>query len=282
MPDPELSSCMYFGRVMHHRLRPVRHSFDYGVWCILASLDELEDIDARFTLFSFNRLNIFSFFERDHGPRDGSPLRSWIDRHLHAMGIDLAGGPVRLLCFPRLFGYVFNPLSVWFCHHQDGRLLAVLLQVSNMHGEWHNYLFPVAEAAGGASASASFDKRFSVSAFTAMNARYTCSLIEPGERFDVLIREFEHDEETLIASWMGERSRMTAASLLYALARYPLMTFKIWGAIYWQAVQLVRKGVPRLAQSPRPDVEVTYARPAPAVPGTPVRARRAEVRSDMI
>lgn len=81
---------------------------------------------------------------------------------------------------------------------------------------------------------------------------------------------------------MGERSRMTAASLLYALARYPLMTFKIWGAIYWQAVQLVRKGVPRLAQSPRPDVEVTYARPAPAVPGTPVRARRAEVRSSMI
>ncbi len=266
MPDHALSSCLYFGRVAHERLRPVRHRFQYNVWCLLASLDELADLDERFTLFSFNRPNIFSFFERDHGPRDGSPLGPWIDRHLQAIGIDLAGGPVRLLCFPRLFGYVFNPLSVWFCYHSEGRLLAVLLQVSNMSGQWHNYLFAVAGAHGGGSPSAIFDKRFSVSAFTGMNAWYECSLVEPGERFDVLIREFEQNEETLVASWIGARSRLTTASLLYALVRYPLMTFKIWAAIYWQAVRLIRKGVPRQVQTPPPDVEVTYAVSTPPAP----------------
>ena len=270
MSGQELPSCLYFGRVMHRRLRPVPHQFQYGVWCVLGNLEELPSLAARLWLFSFNRPNVFSFFEKDHGPRDGTPLRPWIDRHLSAVGIDTAGGPVRLLCVPRLFGYVFNPLSVWFCHHRDGRLLAVLLQVSNIEGEWHNYLLPVDGSRTGDSISASFDKRFSVSAFTRMEARYQCQLTEPGECLQVLIREFEHDDETLVASWTGRRSALTAARLLFALARYPLMTFKISAAIYWQALQLIRKRVPRQPQSPRPDTDVTYPS---GISGKPVKGR---------
>ena len=257
MSENPLGSCLYFGRVTHERLRPVRHRFQYGVWSVLFDLDELGTLARRFAFFSFNRPNVVSFYERDHGPRDGSPLRPWIDGHLRAIGVDLEGGAVRLLCFPRLLGYVFNPLSVWFCHHHNGRLVAVLLQVSNMHGEWHNYLFEVSGAEGKLR-SAQFDKRFSVSAFTRMNAWYRCALVEPGEHMSVVVREFEHDGETLVARWNGRRDAITRASLLFALARYPLMTFRITGAIYWQAVQLLRKGVRRQPQSPRPEVEVSH------------------------
>jgi DUF1365 family protein len=257
MPDERPASCIYFGRVVHRRTRPVAHRFQYRVWSLFADVDELPTIAARIPIFSFNRANVFSFVERDHGPRDGSPLRPWIERHLRSAGIDATGGPVRILCFPRLFGYVFNPLSVWFCHHPSGRLAAVLLQVSNMSGEWHNYLFSVDET--DRLGSAHFEKRFSVSAFTSMNARYECALVEPHDRFDVRVSEFEHDVETLTALWVGERSPMTTRTLAYALVRYPLMTFKIWTAIYWQAVQLIRKGVPRQPQTTGPDVEVTYA-----------------------
>lgn len=264
-----LPSCMYFGRVMHQRMRPARHRFEYGVWCLLAGLDELRDMHARLRWFSFNRPNVFSFFERDHGPRDGSPLRPWIDRHLGAIGVDLQGGPVQVLCFPRVFGYVFNPLSVWFCHHRDGRLLAVLLQVSNMSGEWHNYLFATPGSPGRDRLTTGFDKRFSVSAFTSMQARYICTLVPPGEDVEVVIRELENDQDTLVACWTGTRVPLTDTSLLRALARHPLMTFKIWGAIYWEAVQLVRKGVPRRPQSSRARDEVTYA----TIAGTS-RARR--------
>ena len=183
MSEERPVSCIYFGRVVHRRTRPVEHRFHYRVWSLFADLDELPALAVRLPMFSINRSNVFSFFERDHGPRDGSPLRPWIERHLRTAGVDASGGPVRILCFPRLFGYVFNPLSVWFCHDRSGRLVAVLLQVSNLSGNWHNYLFSADQPGG--RPSACFEKRFSVSAFTSMNARYECSVEQPHERFEV-------------------------------------------------------------------------------------------------
>ena len=258
-PARESASCLYFGRVSHQRVRPVAHRFQYDVCGLLADLDELGELDRRLALFSFNRWNVFSFFDRDHGPRDGSPLRPWIDRHLSAIGIDLAGGPVRVLCFPRLFGFVFNPLIVWFCYHRDGRLLAMLLEVSNMARESHGYLLSVPGGSSGGTLSASFSKQFHVSAFIGMDARYHCDVIEPGASIGALIREFEQGRETLIASWTGRRHPLTERNMVYALARYPLMTFKIVAAIYWQGWRLVRKGVPRHDRSATPAVEVTHA-----------------------
>src|SRR5262245_25441927 len=98
--EKRTASCMYFGSVVHRRMKPVPHRFRNGVCSLLADLDELPDLTSRLHLFSFNRPNVFSFFERDHGPRNGSPLRPWIERHLRDVGIDLGGGPVRILCFP--------------------------------------------------------------------------------------------------------------------------------------------------------------------------------------
>jgi len=245
--------------VVHRRLRPVIHSFRYQVCGLLVDLDEVAELDHRLALFSFNRPNVFGFCERDHGPRDGSSLRTWIDQHLYRTGIDLSGGSVQVLCFPRVFGYVFNPLAIWFCYHGDGRLAALLLQVSNLAHQTHSYLLSVAPGGAGPWITASFAKEFYVSGFVGMDARYECRVLEPGDRMDVAIREFERCDPTLIATWSGRRIPLTDMSLLYALSRFPLMTFKISAAIYWQALRLIRKGAPRYPMTSAPHLELTYA-----------------------
>ena len=253
------ASCLYFGHVVHQRLRPVAHSFRYPVCGLLVDLDELAELDQRLAFFSFNRPNVFGFCDRDHGPRDGSPLRAWIDRHLAEVGIDVSEGAVRMLCFPRLFGYVFNPLTVWYCYHRSGRLAALVLEVSNMAHQSHSYLLSVDSGHGDGWISASFAKQFYVSGFIGMDARYEVRVLDPGDRMGVAVREFEHADETLIAAWDGRRVALTDASLLYTLARFPLMTFKISAAIYWQALRLISKKVPLYPQDTAPHLELTYA-----------------------
>jgi DUF1365 family protein len=252
-------SCLYFGRIVHRRRRPVEHGFAYDVCGLFVDLDELSELDRRLRLFSWNRPNVFAFDERDHGPRDGSSLKAWIERHLAANGIDLAGGAVRVLCFPRLFGYVFNPLSVWFCHRRDGTLAALLLEVRNMAHESHSYLLAAGPHDRGQWRAARFAKVFHVSDFAGMDAEYCCRILLPEDHMCVQIREFEDADETLVAVWRGHRAELTDAALLGTLGRFPLMTLKVWAAIYWEALQLIRKGVPRHLHGDAPTRELTYA-----------------------
>lgn len=140
-----MTSAIYVGRVTHARHRPRRHRFAYGVFSFLIDLDELPRLDRDCRLFSHNRFNLFSFHDRDHGPGDGTPLRDWVAACLAEAGMDLAGGPVRLLCYPRILGYVFNPITVYYCHDPAGRLGAMLYEVSNTFGESHTYVIPATE-----------------------------------------------------------------------------------------------------------------------------------------
>jgi len=258
-PRTRGASCLYFGHVVHQRSRPVTHRFRYQVCGLFVDLDELSDLDRRLALFSVNRPNVFGFCERDHGPRDGSSLRTWIERHLSRAGIDVSDGPVRLLCFPRVFGYVFNPLTVWFCHRRSGEVAALVLEVSNMARETDSYVLAV-DAEGEAGVfSASFDKRFYVSAFIGMDARYEVRVGTPGDRMSVTVREFEHGDETLRAAWYGRWVPLTDASLFLTLVRFPLMTVKISAAIYWQALRLLGKGVPVHQKEAASPFEPSYA-----------------------
>jgi DUF1365 family protein len=189
--DTTTQSCLYFGRVMHKRLQPFRHRLDYRVFSLYLDLDELPALTQRLRLFSHNRWNLFGFLDRDHGPRDGTALRPWIEGHLAEAGIELEGGAIRLLCFPRLLGYVFNPLSIWFCYHRSGRLAAMFYEVRNTFGEMHGYLIPVDPArAPGAPILQSCDKGFYVSPFIGMAATYHFRLAEPDARLSVLIRQW--------------------------------------------------------------------------------------------
>jgi len=240
---------------MHRRLEPVRHRFRYRVFSMLVEIDGVDALARGLRLLSHNRFNLLSFHDRDHGPRDGAPLRPWVEGHLAAQGIDLAGGPIFLHCFPRLWGFVFNPLSLFFCYHADGRLLAVLHEVKNTFGQQHGYLLAVDPArAPGAPILQACAKRFHVSPFIEMEAAYRFRLHEPEARLSILIRQHGRGGEILVATHTARRRPLSDGQLLRAVVAHPLMTFKVVAAIHWEALRLWLKGA-RYRAPPAPPAE---------------------------
>lgn len=260
MTDAGRRSALYTGEVVHRRLHPFVHGFRYRVWSLLVDLDELPSLDGELRLFAYNRAGPFSFHDRDHGPRDGSPLRPWVEAQLAAAGLDFAPGRIALLCFPRILGYVFNPLSVYFCHDRDDRLAAILYEVKNTFGQQHGYLLPVDPDRPGAWVRQAQDKHFYVSPFLPMDCRYAFRILPPGERLAVVIRQTgvvdlgtgasAAERPMLGASLTGERRPLDDGQLARMALAMPLLTLKVMAAIHWQALQLWRKGA-RL--HPRPD-----------------------------
>ncbi|NNC90965.1 MAG: DUF1365 domain-containing protein [Acidimicrobiia bacterium] len=233
----ELNSALYVGKVGHTRLRPFHHDFEYRIYTLVLDLDELPAISRRLRLFSYNRFNLFALFDRDHGGRDGSGLRAWVDSQLAAAGIDLAGGPVRLLSFPRVLGYTFDPLSIWYCYHADGSLRAVLHEVKNTFGEQHVYLVPI-----DGDLEHQFAKELFVSPFMDMDATYSFTLTLPDQRLSVGILQSDADGDLLRASVRASRLELSDRHLLRVFMTHPLLTLKVIGAIHWQAWRLWRKG----------------------------------------
>ncbi len=231
---------IYFTRVLHRRLETVKYSFSYRVFSLLLDLDALPAMRSRF--LSVNRFNLLSFNERDHGPRDGSPLKPWIEALLRCNGVEIDGGRVQLLCFPRLLGYGFNPLSVWYCFHSDGSLRAVLAEVNNTFGEHHFYLMSQEGEPLSWPVARSVNKVFHVSPLMGMDASYGFRLSEPTDRLSVVIHQYQNGKLTMIASQEGEGHELTDRHLLSALFRVPLLPFKIMAAIHWQALKIWLRG----------------------------------------
>jgi DUF1365 family protein len=252
-------SCLYFGKVMHARLRPFRHRFVYGVFSMLVDLGALAALDRNSRLFGHNRTRLFSFHDADHGARDGSPTLDWVRARLGEAGLAASGARVFALCFPRILGYVFNPLTVYFAYDEAGRLGAILYEVKNTFGEQHGYLIPV--AAGRDPASPVFQraaKRFHVSPFIDMRADYRFRVDEPEERLALLIREDAPGGPLLVASQAAGRVAWSDRALLAAFFRYPLMTAKVMGAIHWEALRLWIKGA-KYHPRPAPPAEAVEA-----------------------
>jgi uncharacterized protein len=240
-----LQSSLYVGSVFHRRLKPKPHRFRYRLFWLLVDLDEIDDLDRRLRVFSHNRFNLFSLFDRDHGDGGASSLGPQARELLTAHGID-AGGPIRLLCMPRTFGYGFNPLSVYFCSRADGALAALIYQVHNTFGERHSYVLPVevgAEAARQACA-----KTFFVSPFLPTGLRYEFHATPPGETVMLAIRASGPDGVVLRAALAGERRELTDAALLKAALSAPLEAMKTTAAIHWEALRLWAKGVAYLGR----------------------------------
>jgi len=238
MPEPH---GLYFCTVGHVRLRPFRHAFRYRVFSLLLDLDRLDRL-PRF--LSHNRFNLFGFHDRDHGPRDGRPLRPWVESELAGRGIDLEGGSIRVLCFPRVLGYVFNPLSIFYCHGPDGTLRAIVHEVKNTFGDQHCYVCPVTEAVAesGTLLHQSHAKEFHVSPFFGMEGTYRFRLTLPGSMLSVHITLANGDGDLLTATQTGRRVPLTAANLVRAFITHPLVTLKVIGGIHWEAFRLWRKG----------------------------------------
>ena len=237
------ASALYIGTVAHKRLRPKAHKLRYRVFSLLLDLDELPGLKLRW--LGVNRPGLLSFREADHG--DGGPLRPWVAARLAEAGI-VAEGPVRLLCYPRMLGYVFNPLTVYFCHHGDGGLAAIIYEVHNTHGERHAYVLP----GGDGVVRHSCEKAFFVSPFMPMDCVYRFTISPPGETVSVGIVEGDGEGTLLTASFAGEREDLTDATLLRAVLAHPLMTLKVTLAIHWEAVRLLAKGLRVYRHRPRP------------------------------
>tara|TARA_B100001121_G_C18596512_1_gene577305 strand:- start:116 stop:817 length:702 start_codon:yes stop_codon:yes gene_type:complete len=222
-------------------------------------LDELPTLDNNLMVFGHNRWGVLSFYDSDHGPRDGTRLRSWIDQHLEAAGINLRGGPVKLLCFPRIFGFVFNPLSIWYCYDNDGRLRAVLYEVRNTFNESHSYLIKINCPTTSSIPPHVVRKRFYVSPFLQMACTYTFRLTEPKKAVTLHIRQSDEDETVLLATMMGKQKSLDSRNLALSIFAFPLMTIKVVAAIHWEALKLWTKKVPLVPKPSPPKNTVTIA-----------------------
>ena len=252
--DPSDAAALYVGEVMHARLKPMGHRFSYRVMSLLIDLDRLAEADRQSPLFCVNRAALYSFHETDHGERDGSSLRAWAQRCASERGIDLTGGRVLLLCYPRLLGYTFNPLSVYFCYRADGELALLIYEVRNTFGDIHPYVLPVLSGEiSDAGVRQQHDKMFYVSPFIEMAMRYQFRVLPPGERVQLRILETDREGPVLAATFDGRYRMLNTKALLRAFFALPLVTMKIMAAIHWEALRLWLKGarlVPRKDESP--------------------------------
>lgn len=248
---------LYRMRVMHARHQPFPHRFEYRIWTLLLDIDRTAEVAARSRLFSAERRGIVSFQSRDHGARDGSPLRPWVEAALARAGLGDCAARIRLLAMPRILGYVFNPISIYFCDREDGTPGAVLYEVKNTFGDQHAYIAPLAGAAPWRHAA---EKVMHVSPFIDMQCRYGFTLSRPADRFAMAIDQRDAEGAPLLTATMAGRAvPMTDRALASALAALPFVTAKTIAAIHWEALRLWRKGARFHSRPAPPEPPVTVA-----------------------
>lgn len=249
-------SCIYEGHVVHKRVRPKSHELRYRVFCLSLDIDELDHLQRCLKWFSLNSFNLLSFYDRDHGDGSGRSLRLWIENHLRRAGVDLEGGRIKVLCYPRILGYAFNPLTTYFCYHRNGTLGAMLYEVNNTFGERHSYLFPIRNGDGKLFRH-SCDKRFYVSPFLDVSGQYNFSVRPLTDRLFLHIQQADVEGPVLDAWTTGIKSALTDRAIVCCLVRYPLLTLKVIVGIHWEALKLWRKGVGVKARPTAPAVPIT-------------------------
>ncbi len=256
-PPPEAAAALYVGDVMHQRMKPFGHRFRYRVFSLLVDLDRLHHVDRQSRLFSVNRGNLVSFHECDHAGNQG--IRSYADDLLAHAGLRAAR--ILLVCYPRVFGYVFNPIAVYYAYDYADDLIAMVYEVRNTFGERHSYVCPVqlGDLSQGGLRQAC-DKLFHVSPFIGMGTRYHFRMLPPGKEIRWRILETDADGPLLAATFSGRRLPLTTITLARLMISIPLLTVKIVAGIHWEALKLWLKGARYLAR-PAPPAPVSVAPP---------------------
>lgn len=257
-PPPVAAGTLYPGKVMHQRLNPFGHRFSYTVFSLLVDIDRLGELARMSRLLSVNRPGILSFREGDHVEEGGETLRQFVDRLLARAGVEKPAARVLLLAYPRMFGYVFNPLATYFAYDAEHRLVAIIYAVRNTFGERHSYVAPVLPGEENpAGIRQTRTKVFHVSPFMEMGLRYHFRILPPGKTVRVRIHETAGSEPLLAATFNADAAPLTDRNLARYLLKFPLMTLKVMGGIHWEALKLWLKGA-RFHKSPPPPPAASF------------------------
>jgi DUF1365 family protein len=235
-----MNSALYRGTVTHSRLRSFRHAFRYRVYYGLFDIDELGRLDDELRWFSVGRFNLMGFDVKDHGPADGGPLRPWAESLLADAGVDLDGGRIEILAFPRVLGYVFDPISVWYCYGPDDRLRGILHEVRNTFGHRHTYVVAVT---GEGTHHHRAVKQLHVSPFNDMDQVYDFTVTAPGQRLGFSIEQSRPGDSAFFRAGLRlSRVPLTDRNVVRLFLTHPLLTLKVIGGIHWQALRIWLKG----------------------------------------
>ena len=233
-------SKIYSGQVIHTRFKPRKHYFKYKVFSLLIDLDEIIEINKKLNFFSYNKFNLISFFDKDHGNRNESNIKEWVKENLIKKNIKFENLRVEILCYPRILGYVFNPLSILYIYNEKNELISIFYEVKNTFGEQHTYIF---ETKDQKIIKNKCDKKFYVSPFIDMECEYNFSVTKPGDSISIIINQHDKEGKLLYASQDGKSQDLTSKNLLLNYLRHPLMTFKVIVAIHYEAFKLWFKKV---------------------------------------
>lgn len=235
------ASGLYTGKVIHARTRPRRHKLCYRIFNLFLDLDEIDALDQRLRWFSRGRFNLVGFDDADHLDGSAVPLKVQVKALLAEAGIETGNGAVRVMCMPRVLGQVFNPLSVYFCHREDGSVAATLYEVNNTFGERHSYLIPV-EYGQGEVIRQACSKDFYVSPFLPMGLGYVFTIEPPAKTVKIAIGVSDGQGLVLNAGFYARRTELSDPQILVAVLRAPFLMLKVLAAIHWEGLLTWLKG----------------------------------------
>jgi uncharacterized protein len=230
---------LFKGRTVHERFGKVRHRLVYDIYQLLIDVDEVAQSVSGLNWLTYNRFGALSFYDKDHGDRTGASLRAWVEARLGEAGVDLAGGPIRLLTFPRVLGFVFNPISVFFGYSPQGELKGVIYEVNNTFGETHSYVAP---ARNDDIEHHQAEKIFHVSPFFDVSGRYAFTLRAPQDGLSLVIDKYKDAVRDHVATLKAHRLPLTDAALAKSFFTMPFLTLKVVAAIHFEALKLLFKG----------------------------------------
>jgi uncharacterized protein len=286
-PITEARSSLYECRVMHHRFSPKGHRFAYRIFMMAVDLDELGTLARGIPFLSINSRNLFSFMESDYMPTGealhnastaaaSSPpsgLKARVIAFLRDRGVEIPGGRITLLTLPRVAGYLFNPVSFYFCHDSAGRPVAAIAEVTNTFREVKPYFLSPGTLSGTPGAElfrSRVPKFFYVSPFSDVDVAFDFQLQAPGDALSIRIDDYKGEERTLASALTGRREALTCARLAWFTVKYPLITMKVIGLIHFHALLLRIKGVPWFAKAARPADQRDVYRAHESIATTPL------------
>jgi len=241
---PFSTSKIFAGTVWHKRLLPKEHAFRYPIFYLFLDLDCFDHKKGLPWCLSLDRLNIFSVFQKDYGEQKTRGLQTGLKARLKKLMPDIAPAKIMMLTMPRVFGYSFNPLTVYYCYNKSGGLVALLYEVHNTFGERHTYAFKVDELTGASVPKHSSEKCFHVSPFFKVTGKYHFTTSVSRERLKLAIDYCENDEAKQFSALLKCRAYpLNSRSLLQLLIKIPFVTLKTIVAIHFEAFRIWSKGI---------------------------------------